>query len=134
MQRAARRLPVQAAPAGAWYRNQRSDSAGASGHPVPATRGRGSPCASTRERLVADAVRLCRVLALAAFEIFHVLLVVAFEPDDFRVALERQDVRGDAVEEPAVVRDHDGAPGEIEQRFLERAERFDVQIVRGLVE
>ena len=39
-----------------------------------------------------------------------------------------------AVEEPAIVRDHDGAAGEVEQRLLERAQRVDVEVVRRLVE
>ena len=39
-----------------------------------------------------------------------------------------------AVEEPAVVRDHDGAAGEVEQRLLERAQRVDVEVVGRLVE
>ena len=51
-----------------------------------------------------------------------------------RVALEREDVRRDAVEEPAVMRDHHRAAGKFEQRFLERAQRFDIEIVRRLVE
>ena len=38
--------------------------------------------------------------------------VVALEPDDFAVALEGQDVRGDAVEKPAVVADDHRAAGE----------------------
>src|SRR5689334_9018967 len=40
----------------------------------------------------------------------------------------------DAVEEPAVVRDHHGAAGEVEQGFFERAQRVDVEVVRRLVE
>ena len=58
----------------------------------------------------------------------------ALEPRHRRVALEREDVRRDPVEEPAVVRDHDGAAGEVEQRLLERAQRVDVEVVRRLVE
>src|SRR5688572_23838245 len=45
-----------------------------------------------------------------------VLLVgfeIAFEPFDVAVALEGEDVGGEAVEEEAVVADHDGAAGEI---------------------
>ena len=61
-------------------------------------------------------------------------LEVALEPADLRVALEGQHVRGDAVEEPAVVRDHHGAAGEGQQRLLERAQRVHVEVVRGLVE
>ncbi len=41
---------------------------------------------------------------------------------------------GDAVEEPAVVGDDDGAAGEGEQRLLERAQRVDVEVVGRLVE
>ncbi len=43
-------------------------------------------------------------------------------------------MRGDAVEEPAVVADHDHAAREVEKRFLQRAQRVDVEIVRRLVE
>ncbi len=43
-------------------------------------------------------------------------------------------MRGNAVEEPAVVADDHGAAGEIEQRVLERAQRVDVQVVGRLVE
>ena len=58
----------------------------------------------------------------------------ALEPRRLRVALEREDVRRDAVEEPAIVGDHDRAAGEVEQRVFERAQRVDVEIVRRLVE
>jgi hypothetical protein len=43
-------------------------------------------------------------------------------------------VRRDAVEEPAVVGDDHGAAGKVQQRLLERPERIDVEVVRGLVE
>src|SRR5262249_7599789 len=96
--------------------------------------GRGNDaCVSPGERLVLDAMRLVGVFAFATLVVLGVFLIVAFEPDDFRIALERQDVRGDAVEEPAIVRNHDSAAGEREQRFFERAQRFDVEVVGGLV-
>ena len=63
-----------------------------------------------------------------------VVLVVALEPDHLAVALEGEHVRGDAVEEPAVVADDDHAAGEVEQRVLERAQRVDVEVVGRLVE
>src|SRR5690606_42031516 len=72
--------------------------------------------AALREPLVADPMRLRRVLALAPLQILGVVGVVALEVDDLAVALEREDVRRDAVEEPAVVRDHDGAAREVQQR------------------
>src|SRR5688572_11175558 len=86
------------------------------------------------QRLVAQSVRLVRVVALAAPQVLHVLLVVALEPDHLAVALEGEDVGRDAVEEPAVVRDHDGATGEVQQRLLERPQRLDVEVVGRLVE
>ena len=50
------------------------------------------------------------------------------------VALEGEDVRRDAVEEPAIVADHDDAAGELDDRVLERAQRVDVEVVGRLVE
>src|ERR1700760_3444748 len=47
-------------------------------------------------------------------------LEVALEPADLRVTLEGQDMGGDAVQEPAIVGDHDGAAGEGQQGLLER--------------
>ena len=54
--------------------------------------------------------------------------------DHFSHPLAREDVRRDAVEEPAVVRDDHDAAGVLEQRVLERAQRLDVEVVRRLVE
>src|SRR5712692_5727858 len=76
-------------------------------------------------------------LPLRAVLLAHLLLVrlvVALEPAHAAVALEHQHVRGDAVEEPAVVADNDDAAREIEERVLERAQRVDIEIVRRLVE
>src|SRR5262245_20177522 len=76
------------------------------------------------ELLVADAMGCIGVVALAPTEVFHVLGVIALEPHDFAVALEREDVGRDPVEEPAIVGDHDSAAREGEQRFLERTQRL----------
>ena len=43
-------------------------------------------------------------------------------------------MRGDAVEEPAVVADHQDRSRKLAQRILERAQRLDVEVVRRLVE
>ena len=59
---------------------------------------------------------------------------VPVEDLDVAVALEGQDVRRDAVEEEAVVRDDEHRPCEAQDRLLQRAQRADVQVVRGLVE
>ena len=63
-----------------------------------------------------------------------VILIVPLEPRHLTVALEREHMRRDPIEEPAVVADHDDAAGEVEQRFLEGAKGIDVQVVGGLVE
>src|SRR5688572_7471627 len=83
---------------------------------------------------ILDPVRRVRVRAETTFAIRFVVLVVAFEPHHAAVALEGEHVRGDAVQEPAVVADDDGAPGVVQQRFFERAQRIDVQVVGRLVE
>ena len=61
-------------------------------------------------------------------------LEVALEPAHLRVALEREHVGGDPIEEPAIVGDDHGAAGERQQRLLERAQRVDVEVVGRLVE
>ncbi len=86
------------------------------------------------EALVADPVRLVCILALAALEILDVVGVVALEKDHFAVAFEGEHVRGDSIEEPAVVRDHDSRAWETQQCILERPESFDVEVVRRLIE
>ena len=60
--------------------------------------------------------------------------VVAFEPGDLAIALEGEDVSGDAVEKPAVVGNDDRAPGKLEERLLECAQCVDIEIIGRLVE
>src|SRR5512147_2459015 len=57
---------------------------------------------SARQLLVADPVRLIGRHAELPVAVLLVLGEVALEPADDAVALERQDVGGDPVEEPAV--------------------------------
>jgi hypothetical protein len=82
--------------------------------------------------------KLCRLVGVGADAALQVdrlvVLVVALEPHDLAVALEGEDVRRDAVEEPAIVADDDGAAREVEQGLLERAQRVDVEVVGRLVE
>src|SRR5262245_8672485 len=63
-----------------------------------------------------------------------VILIIPFEPLHLAVALEREYVRRDAVEKPAIVTDHDRTSRECQQRLLERPKCVDVEIVGGLVE
>src|SRR5712671_8081588 len=90
--------------------------------------------ALTGKLLVFDAVRDGRIRAQPAHLVGLVVLEVALEPFDVAVALEGQHVGRDAVEEPAVVADDDGAAGEILKRFFKRPQGVDVEIVGGLVE
>src|SRR5690606_15792837 len=96
----------------------------------------GSSVAS--ELAVDGAVGLGRVGAQALDLVLLVGVEVALEPVPvggvLLGALVGEDVRRDAVEEPPVVGDDDGAAGELEQRVLERLQGLDVEVVGGLVE
>ena len=72
--------------------------------------------------------------AQSFFLISLVIRVVSLEPHDLAITFEREDVRGDPIKEPAIVRDDHRAAGEVEQRLLEGAQRVDVEVVGGLVE
>ena len=70
----------------------------------------------------------------AALLVFLVILEVALEPFDVAVALEGEDMGGDAVEEPAIVADDHGATGIVLEGFFEGAQGIDVEVVGRLVE
>ncbi len=89
---------------------------------------------SVLQLLVPEAVRLVGVDAEAFAALLFVGLEVAFAPVDVAVAFEGEDVRGDAVQKPAVVADHDHAAGVVEDRLFERPQRIDVEVVGRLVE
>src|ERR1700682_3657838 len=86
------------------------------------------------EGLEADAVGSRGLVAEALVLVFLVLAVVALVEGPLRVGLGGEDVGGDAVEEPAVVRDHEHRSGEFLQRVLERPQRLYVEVVRGFIE
>ena len=44
----------------------------------------------------------------AAFFVFFVIRIVACEPHDLAIAFESEDVRRDSIQEPAIMRNHDG--------------------------
>ena len=76
---------------------------------------------SPREFFVFDPVRDHGIGAEATHLVLLIVLEIAFEPFDVAVALERQDVGGDAIEKPAIVADDYRAAGNILQRLLKRA-------------
>ena len=88
--------------------------------------------------LATNAMGLSGVLAQARDAVLLVRLEVALEPIPvtriFIRALPRQDMRGDAVEEHAVVADDHGATGELKQRGLQGGQGLDVQVVGRLVQ
>src|SRR5690606_23035319 len=86
------------------------------------------------EGLEAQTVRLGAFLAEAALLVLLVLAIVALEELHVRITLERQNVRGDTVQEPAIVADHQRHARELQQRILERTQRLHVEIVGRLVE
>src|SRR3954453_14086124 len=92
------------------------------------------PMSGPRQPLVRDPVRPVGLVAQPGALVLLVGLEVPLEPHDLRVALEGEHVRGDAVEEPAIVGDDHRAAREVEQRLLERAQGVDVEVVGRLVE
>src|ERR1700757_3662875 len=77
--------------------------------------------------LIFDPLRHDRVGAQASHFVFLVVLEIALEPLDVAIAFEGENMRGDAVEEPAIVADDDGAAGEILKSLFQRAQRIDVE-------
>ena len=73
-------------------------------------------------------------MAHTAFVIGFVVLIIAFKPFDMAVAFESKDMRTEAIKEPAVVGDDDGAAREAFDGFFECGEGFGVQIVGRFVE
>ena len=85
------------------------------------------------EFLMFQTLRFQRVIAKATFLVLFIIFEVAFEPFHMRLSFEGENVGTDTVEEETVVRDDYRAPGKIDQRIFERAERFDVEVVGRFV-
>ena len=95
---------------------------------------RSLPQLRSREASIFDPMRLVRVVTESSFSIDLILAVIAVEILDVTVALESENMRGDAVEKPTVVRYYDRASGKVFQRFFESAHRVDIEIVCRLVQ
>src|SRR5690242_4249812 len=96
------------APRYARTRTKLADGSGSRGRSLPR-------CQALLEGLEAHAMGLRRLLAQALLLVGLVFLVVAGEEDPLRVVLSGEDVGGDAVEEPAVVRDDQHRAGEFQE-------------------
>ena len=88
--------------------------------------------------LAVDTVRLGGLFAQALNAVLLVAVEVALEPEPVAGVLvgafPRQNMRGNAVEEHAVVARDNRAAREFHERLFEALERFDVEVVGGLVE
>jgi len=73
-----------------------------------------------RQLPVLDPMRVLRGGAEPHLSVRLVFRIVAVEPDDLAVTFEREDIRRDPIEKPAIVRDHNRATGEAFQRFFTR--------------
>src|SRR5215475_14243804 len=72
--------------------------------------------------------------AKAILSIGLVFRIVAVKPNNLAVAFEGKDMSRDPVQEPAIMRDNNGAASETFQRLFERAQSVDIQIVRWFIE
>jgi hypothetical protein len=86
------------------------------------------------ELAVVDAVGAVGLVAQAAVAVGFVVRVIPFEPIYLAIAFEGQDVGGNAVQKPAVVRNDDRAAGEIIKSVFQGAQGIDIQIVGRFVE
>lgn len=64
---------------------------------------------------------------------FVVIGIRSLKPANLGIPLKRQNMRGNAIEEPAVVADHHGTTAEILNALFQRAKRGNVKIVGGFV-
>ena len=95
---------------------------------------RQGPACLPRQSLVGHPLRIDAVGAEAADLVLLVILEVSFEPFHMAVALEGENVRGQAVEKHAVMRDDNGATAEFFQRVFESGQGFGVEVVGRFVE
>src|SRR5207253_1278570 len=77
---------------------------------------------------------LIRLRSHSLLPLRFVRLIIPLAPDRFAISLESQNMRRDAVQEPAVVADDDGTAAEGEEGVFQGTECVDVEIVGRLVQ
>ena len=87
-----------------------------------------------RDTFVLDSLRLQRVGAESAFLVLFVLGKVTFEELNLTFIPVIQNVGGNTVKEPAVVRDNHRAARELQQGVFQRAQGFDIRVVGWFIE
>ena len=71
-------------------------------------------------------MRMCCGLAEPLPLIRFIIFVIPFEPDNLAVAFIGENVRGNAIEKPAIVAGDENATRELAQRFLQRPQCVDI--------
>ena len=79
-------------------------------------------------------MRLVCIVAETAFAVFFVLAVVAVKEFNTAIALERQNMRCDAIQKPSIVTNYDGAARKVFKSFFESSHRVHIEVVRRFVE
>ena len=79
-------------------------------------------------------MRVCCVGTQSSLAILFIVRVIPGEPDNLTIAFEGENMRRNSIQEPAIVRDHDGGTRKFKQRFFERPQRLDIEIIGGLIE
>ena len=82
--------------------------------------------------LVFESLRL--LIAQTLLLVLLVLGISALEEINLGITLEREDMCGDTVEEPAVVGNYYGTAGEILETFLQGTYSVDIHVIGRLVE
>ena len=83
---------------------------------------------------VPDPVGLVGSRSQPRLTVCFVVGIVAFEPDDLALPLERQNMGGDPVKKPAVMTDDHGAAGKILQGFFQGTHGVHVQVIGRFVQ
>lgn len=86
-----------------------------------------------RQAAVFDAMRLVCIVSKTAFAVLFVLAVVTVEKFNTAIALERQNMRCDAIQKPSIVTYYDGASRKVFKSFFESSHRVNVEVVRRFV-
>ncbi len=84
--------------------------------------------------LVFNPVWLICSFSQAPFAVGFVICIVAFKPLNVAVTLEGQNMRGNTIQKPAIVRNHYRAAGEVEQCLFQCTQGFDIQVIGRFVE
>ena len=87
-----------------------------------------------RQLPVLDSMRLIRIRSQTLLALRFICLVISFAPDRFAIPFERQNVRRDPVQEPAIVADDDRAAAEVQERIFQGPQCIDIQIIRRFVQ